>query len=76
MPLRVAMVLAAYGMYRVPGDDDLPAGLALGVGTLLVGFVVVDRATLGRSSTPRVPEVVQIVAGLVLIALGVFVALA
>lgn len=76
MPLRVAIVVVAYAVYRVPGDDDLAAGLALGLGTLLVGFVAADRATQGHPADSRVPEIVRIAAGLALIAVGVILALA
>lgn len=74
MPLRVVAVFLAYVIYRIPGDDRLPAGLTLGIGALLVAFVAIDSATLPRPMTPRAAEVAMILLGLALIALGLVLA--
>lgn len=70
MPLRVAAVVIAYVIYRLPGDDRLMAGVALGAGFLLVSFVVVDHLTLGAASRSRAAVVVRVLLGIALIALG------
>lgn len=75
MRLRIAAVFVAYVIYRLPGNERLPAGVALGVGTFLVAGVAIDRLTRGRAGNDRIPEVVSLGLGTGLIVLGIALAL-
>lgn len=68
--MRVLAVALAYLVYRLPGDDGLPAGISLGLGTLLILFIVVDQVTLRRRERFEMMQVATLIAGVGAIILG------
>lgn len=70
IPLRVGVVVASYVIYRLPGDDEVIAGIFLGAGATLFGFALVDRWTTWRRDRSGMVQVGTTLLGIALLALG------
>ena len=71
IPLRVVAIFAAYALYFFLGDVDTMGSIFVGLGTLLVGFSLVDRWTLRRTERSGLMQVGMTILGLGLLGLGV-----
>jgi uncharacterized membrane protein len=74
MPLRIAVIVLAYLLYRLPGDERIAAGAFIGIGTLILGLSVVDRLTRWSRDRSRLMEVGSILLGLGLLGVGILLA--
>ncbi|MFN2587166.1 MAG: hypothetical protein ABR613_03460 [Actinomycetota bacterium] len=72
MFLRIVVVVIAFGAYLLVQREELGAGVMVGAGTIALGWALVDRYTLWRRDRPEMLIVGQVVLGVGLVALGLF----
>ena len=72
MFLRIAVVVAAYGVYLLVQRERLAAGVLVGFGLVALGFSTVDRLTLWPRDRSEMMLVGTTLLGCGLLAIGVF----
>jgi hypothetical protein len=75
MPLRVGAVFVGYLLYRVTAETSAAGAVFLGAGTVLVGWVTIDRYTTWRRDRSGLMQVGTLVLGLGLLGLGLYLVL-
>ncbi len=75
VPLRVGAIVAAYVLYRLLAEDAVVGAALVGIGAMLVAFMLIDRWTLRRRDTSGLLQVGTTILGLALIAIGALVVL-
>ena len=76
MFLRIVVVVISFGAYLLVQRDDLGAGVLVGAGGIALGWALVDRYTLWRRDRSEMMSVGQVLLGVGLIAVGLFLYLA
>ncbi|HEV2754650.1 MAG TPA: hypothetical protein VG318_02585 [Actinomycetota bacterium] len=72
MFLRIVVVVIGFGAYLVVQRDELAAGVMVGAGIVALGWAVVDRYTLWRREQSEMLLVGQVLLGIGLVAIGLF----
>ena len=72
IPLRMIAVIACYALYFYLSDERKPPAAFIGVGALLISWSLIDRWTLWRRDRSGLLQVGQMILGIGLLALGIF----
>lgn len=72
MFLRIVVVVVGFGAYLLLEREDLAAGVLTGAGVVALGWALVDRYTLWRRQQSEMLLVGQILLGIGLVAIGLF----
>ncbi len=72
MFLRIVVVVIGFGAYLLVQREELAAGVMAGAGLVALGWALVDRYTLWRREQSEMLLVGQILLGIGLTAIGLF----
>ncbi len=72
IPLRGGVIVASYLLYLVISQNETVPGIFLGLGSLLIGFAVVDRWTVWRRERSGLIQVGMTLLGAGLLGLGLY----
>lgn len=72
MFLRIVVVVVSFGAYYFVQRDQLPPAVFIGLGGIALGWALVDRWTLWRRDVSEMMLVGQILLGMGLLGIGLF----